>query len=272
MATNNTTGSTPAAEVDGVSVPNGVGPKDVSAMTEVPSQIQDRLKNAPAWETYDGLKEQNVFDQMYGEAALAYYANATDVPARGRQVLRVFLKWQPSLDAFVRSVLHNSGIPNDLNANLTWNPSGSSEAIVRPLLDWSFSNAQYEFTPSSTGDYQYIPNTTSSATETATDDEQAYAVIGYVDYATGEMVPYDYIQEEVDDTIGVRRPFPLKNQMEGIDTLKVADRDRGPLYVYPGNTLNLDLNVVKAGIKSRLYPLGIEVVTQNASNYGGILD
>lgn len=260
-----------SASADGATLQDAVTVSDVAQFPEVPSQQAQYLQNAPSWNSQD-YNEAQVFNSLYDEAYTSYYEDATDVGARGRQILRLFLKWKPIVQAFVQSALRGDGVEDALQANLAFEPEGSTEATIRPLSERTFANGPYTFTPTSTGEFEYIPNTTDGARETATDNEQAFMIFGYVDYTAEGTVPYDYVQASIDDSLGVRRPFDLRRQMSAADTLGVADRQRGPLFVYPGRNLDLDLNIVEPGIRSGLYPVGIEVLVESATNYGGVMD
>lgn len=258
-------------DIDGASVSSVVRPSDVAEMPEVPSQQADHLQKAPSWNN-SGYDEASTFDAMYDEVASSYYPDTLDVKARGRQVLRLFGKWKPTVESFVQASLRNQNLDDDLGANITFEPEGSSEAIVRPLSEATFGNASYNFTPNAAGEYEWIPNGADGDTETATANEQAFMIFGYIDYNSSYVTPYDYVQADIDDSHGVRRPFYLRNQMSQASTLSVADRERGPLMVFPNRSLDLDLNVVNPDVRSGLFPVGVEVVVASANNFGGIQD
>lgn len=240
--------------------------------SEVSENIFDSMSNAPQWKTNGNFNEKNLFDQMYEEAVTNYYADATDVQAAGQQVLHLFDKWKPLVSQFARYVLRGSA-DHSLDATLNWDAEGSGEAIIRPLSDQSFQNATYAQTPSSTGQFNIVPDNSQAdgTMATATQNEQAWIVFGFIDYYTGSYVPYDYTQSNVSDNIGVRRPFPLRNQMDSDDTLDVADRKRGPLLVSPGTSMDIDANIHTPDVKIGLFPVGFEVVRADASNFAGIL-
>lgn len=240
--------------------------------SEVSTDVFDNMASAPDWKS-GNFNEGNVFEQMYNDSVTAYYADAVDVNAAGRQVLKLFDKWRPLADQFTRHVLRGN-VDDPLDATLNWDAEGAGQAVVRPLTVDSFSNAKYAQTPDSTGQYNIIPDQTqgNDTSETATSNEQAWMVFGYAEYYAGNKAPYDYVQSDVNDDIGVRRPFHLRNQMEGNDTLKVASRERGPLFVEPGFDLDIDANIHTAGIETGLFPLGVEVVRADSSNFGGVLD
>jgi len=239
--------------------------------TEVSADIWDSIEDAPSWKS--NFNEQNIFDQMYNDAATNYYADATDVQAAGAQVLELFQKWKPLADQFARHVLRGD-VDVPLDANLDWDAEGAGQAIVRPLTAQSFQNASYSQIPSSTGQFNVIPDESQAdgTTETATENEQAWMVFGYAEFYGGNRAPYDYVQENINDDIGNRRPFHLRNQVEQKGTLKVVSRERGPLFVEPGFDLDIDANVVTTGIETGLFPLGIEVVRADAPEFAGILD
>jgi hypothetical protein len=244
-----------------------------SDFSEVSADIFDKMKDAPGWKTSGSFNEDNIFDQMYDEVVTSYYAEATDVKAAGRQVLDLFNRWKPLAGQFARHALRGD-VDDPLDANLNWDAEGAGQAIVRPLNMDSFTNAKYSQVPESEGQYNIVPDQTqgNGATATATENQQAFMVFGYADFYAGNKVSYDYIQEDINDDIGARRPFHVRNQMEGEDTLSVASRERGPLFVEPGFDLDIDVRVKEPGIETGLFPLGIEVVRADADEFDGVLD
>lgn len=237
---------------------------------EVPGNIVDKLQGASPFRS--GFNQQNIFQQQYYESARQYYEDAVDVNAAGRQILKLFTRWQPVVENFARMVLRDD-VDNPLDATLSWDPEGAGEAMVRPFRTDSFSNAQYAQTPTATGQFNIIPDDTQAdgSTETATSNEQAWIIIGFVErLASGEM-PYDYIQADINDNVGVRREENVLLQMEGQDTLRVYERFRGPLMVEPGFDLDIDVNVKTTNIQTGLWPLGVEVIRADASEFGGVL-
>ena len=120
---------------------------------------------------------------------------------------------------------------------------------------------------SSTGAYNLIPNT--SGSETATTKEKGWIILGYVDPIVGELVPYDEIQEKVNDKVGTRRPLYPRLLFSGKGpNLKVMKRP-SPLCIFPGNTLDIDLNIDTANISFGLWPLGFEVIRADSSKATG---
>jgi hypothetical protein len=211
--------------------------------------------------------ERPLFDQMYAEQVIGYYKDALGTNAQGRQVLRLMTKWKPIVAAFVRNALHNTEqIDNALDATLDWEPEGRGEAYVRPLREDSFEQSTYVNTPDDTGAYPIIVN------ETATRNQQAWIILGYLDYFAGGQVGYDYVQERVDDSIGVRRELPTRVATETADSLAVIERDRGPLPIFPGDTVTSAINVYQSNIKTGLWPIGVEVIVESAQEAGGVLD
>lgn len=245
---------------------------------EVPEEKKQQLFSTPAENRWDGsFNEGNVFDSMYGEAVQSFYADALNTQRLdGAQILKVYQKWKPLVARFVANVLHNSQINNHLNANLTWEPEGSSQAILRHLQVDTFANAEYEQTPGATGQFNIVPDEDQGdgATETATANEQAWIIIGYADFKSGRTYPYDIIQEDVNDSIGVRRPLYTNNAMRTKDGLSVLERYRGPLPVQPGETLDIDIGVKAdfTDVNTQLWPMGFEVITENNGNFNGPLD
>jgi hypothetical protein len=242
-----------------------------SSFPEVPDNLWSKVQGAPAFESK--FNEENLFDSMYYESARQYYADATDVGAQGRQILKLFTRWRDVAAQFSRHVLSGDA-DNPLDANLSWDAEGAGEALVRPIRTDTFANAQYSQTPTSTGQFNIIPDDTqgNNSTETATQNEQAWLIFGYMEARADDTVPYDYAQSDINDNVGVRRPFNLKLAMEGEQTLKVAERHRGPIMVEPGFDLDIDVQVVEPNITTGLWPLGIEIIRADAAEFGGVLD
>lgn len=237
---------------------------------EVPDNVWDKVQRAPSFNA--NFNEENIFKQQYFEAARQYYANATDVNAQGRTILQLFLRWADVVSEFTRFVLQGDA-DDPLDATLSWDPEGGGEAMVRPFLEDSFSNASYRQTPSNAGQFNIVPDQSqgNAATETATANEQGWIIIGWTDPASGTVVPYDYLQADVNDNVGVRRQEFLKYQMEGQETIGWAGRNRGPLMVEPGFDLDVDVNVVETGIETGLWPVGVEIIRADASEFAGVL-
>lgn len=259
--------------VDGVGVLQGspVTPDDSNRLTEY-DELERKarwLRNAPGFVQ----NESALFDQMYDEFVTQYYAEATDTNMQGRQILRLFAKYKPMVRSFVENVLHNTEkIEQALDADLSWEPEGSGQAIVRPILVESYSDAAYANTPGGTGAVDLIPNVAGTETMGTGTDGQAQIIIGYHErYADGQT-GYDQLQEDVNDSLGTRRPLYTQAATEHADAISVIERGRGPLPVFPGENLEIDLNVTQDGITTGLWPLGVEVVVATASVYGGPLD
>jgi hypothetical protein len=243
---------------------------------ELPTQKQRWLEQAPGWVQDDQYNEPVAFDLMYDEIVSAYYEQVLDTDAQGRMVQRLFTKWKPMVEAFVQSVLHDSEIDDTLDAHLEWEPEGRGEAYIRPISEDTFSEAHYTVTPSGTGRYNWIPSEEDTATngdsETMAAGEQGVIVIGYIETVAGGYTGYDQIQEDVDDGLGVRRELHTRGATEFPGTLGIIERNRGPVPVYPGESVDLDLNIYESGVKTGLWPVGAEVITADASSFGGVMD
>lgn len=240
------------------------------SFAEVPDNLWSKVLSAPGFKSQ--FNEENIFNQQYYDAARIYFADATDVNAQGRAILRLFTRWSDVVAQFTKYVLDGDA-DEPLDAVLDMDPEGAGEAMVRPLRTKSFGNAQYAQTPSSTGQFNIIPDDTQTdgSTETATAKEQAWAIIGWIEPRAGNVVPYDYVQADINDNLGVRREEFLKYQMETKDTLKWAERNRGPLLVPPGFDLDVDVNITTTGIETGLWPVGVEIIRADASEFGGVL-
>lgn len=264
-------------EIDQVQSPSGdpVSPSDRQRMPEVPTRVKRLLADTPSWVNDSEYNESVVFNSLYDEASISYFADVLGTQGQGRQILRVLNKWKPVVEAFMKTVLHNTNSVDDaLDANLAWEPEGRGEAIMRPLGVDSFTNAQYQQTPTSTGQFGVVPDADqgNGTQYTMTADEQAAIIIGYMDPHAGELVPYDYIQEDVTDSLGVRRPIRTRTATETQHTMNVIDRHRGPLPVMPGDSVDIDAHITETDIRTGLFPVGFEAVIATSGNYGGVLD
>jgi len=267
----------PSDTVDEVQIPSGtvVEPNDRERMPEVPTRVARLIEDPPTWVNDSEYDEEVVFNTLYDEAATHYTPEALGTQAQGRQVKRLLNKWKPVVSAFTRTVLHNTEKVDDaLDANLAWEPEGRGEAIIRPLQTRTFANAQYEQTPTSTGQFGVVPddNQANGSSETMTAREQSSIIVGYIDYFANNRVPYDYIQEDVSDSVGVRRPINVREATDSPESMKVIDRNRGPLAVMPGDDVDIDANIHTTGIRTGLFPVGFEVVIATNANFGGVLD
>lgn len=240
------------------------------SFAEVPDNLWSKVQGSPQFQSQ--FNEENIFRQMYFESARQYYAEATNVNAQGRTILKLFMRWVDVVSGFTRFVLQGDA-DNPLDATLDWDPEGAGEAMIRPFRTDAFSNSQYYQTPGSTGQFNIIPDDTQAngSTETATANEQAWIIFGWYEPVAGNVVPYDYLQADINDNVGVRREEFLKYQMEGKGTLKWAERFRGPLMVPPGFDLDIDVNVVETGIETGLWPVGVEIIRADAAEFGGVL-
>lgn len=265
-----------ADNVDGVSVADSpVQPSDTDRMSELTNRKQRLLENSSGWVQDGDYDESVIFNQMFDEAMLSYFGEVLDRGAQGRQVPRFITKWKPVVEAFVQLVLHDTDALNDaLDAELHWEPEGRGEAIIRPLIEDTFDNGSYTQTLGDTGQSGLIPDDSQANGNgyTFTASQQAAIIIGYIDYNAGNEIPYDYIQEDVDDSMGVRRPIVVKNQTDMEGAMKVIDRHRAPLPVLPGETVDIDFNQHTANVKTGLWPVGIEVIIETDSKFGGVLD
>lgn len=251
-----------------------VNVKGVSSMksfldTNFPSMSspkRDNLMQAGSWKSE--YEERDRFEAKYHQIAHTYFGEALDTENRGQVFINLFEDFKPIASTFVRTVLRNDNVAGDeLKANLIGDDAeGGSEATIRTLGAWSFDNFDYEHTPGNTGNYDLLP--TDGSTETPTSGEQAWMIMGWADYSDGRVFPADYIQANINDDIGDREPVFIKNQMETAESLGIAKLEKGPLLVEPGEDLDVDLNVTQTNMKMRLRPIGIEVITADASDYG----
>jgi len=241
---------------------------------EVPTNLWSKVRKAPGFQAE--FNEDNIFEQQYMEAAKTYFADAMDVNAQGRAAYQLFLRWADVAAQWTRYVLRGDA-DNPLDAVLAWDPEGAGEAYVRPLRPATFTDfgATYAQTFTSTGRNNLLPdeaNATNGDAETAVTNEKAWMIFGWIERLAGNEVPYDVLQVDVNDNIGVRREENLVLQMEGRDTLKVAERSRGPAFVEPGFDIDIDVDVKTTNIQTGLWPIGFEVIRADSSEFGGPID
>lgn len=241
---------------------------------EVDTNVWSNVQQAPGWNTNE-FNEDTVFNQMYDEVIRAYYPDALDVQAEGRQILKLFRRWKSVVERFTQHVLHNSeNLDDPIQANLDFDAEGGGEAIIRPIQERTGSDISYFQTTDAEGQFNIFPdeNAGDGVPFVPTANEQALAIIGYVEYADPTVAPYDNIQAKINDSVGARRPFYIRNAIDFHNTLKVAERHRGPLLVEPGDEIDIDVNVTETDVKTGLFPVGVEVVRADHPTFGGVLD
>lgn len=243
---------------------------------EVPSNLWNKVLDAPGFGEFSAPNQENIFIQQYFEAARQYYADATDVNAQGRAILKLFTRWADVAGQFTRYVLDGDA-DNPLDATLSFDPEGAGEAYVRVLRPVTFTDfgASYAQTPTGTGRFNLLPDEASATNgdaETAPQNEKAWMVFGWIERLAGNETPYDVVQANVNDNIGTRREEDLIYQMEGKGTIKVAERTRGPLLVEPGFDLDIDIDVKTANIQTGLWPIGIEIIRADSAEFGSVFD
>lgn len=243
---------------------------------EVPDNLWNKVTEAEPWGEFAAPNQDNIFKIQFLEAAKQYYESATAVNAQGRAILKLFLRWADVANEWTRYVL-NGDADNPLDATLSFDPEGAGEAYVRPLRPVTFTDfgASYSQTPASTGRFNLLPdeaNATNGDAETAPQNEKAWMIFGWIERLAGNEVPYDVVQADINDNVGVRREENLVYQMEGKQTLKVAPRSRGPLLVEPGFDLDIDIDVKVTNITTGLWPIGIEVIRADSAEFGSVFD
>lgn len=246
---------------------------------ELPEGVKTKLAKAKEWNRIDQYThERDVFNRSYENIASLYYGSALNRGgnAAGAAMLSVFSEYKPVVDQFVRFNLKNEDVfgGDPLNAKLVGDIArGGDQAFIRPLVIRSFgtANAAYSHTPSSTGDYDLLP--TGTGTLTATSAKQAWIVLGYMEPYAGGEIPYDEIQAQPNDAEGVRRPdYPRHTMiMQGGGNLRVYKRPT-PLLIETGMTIDINVNVRTANVEFGLWPIGIEVLTRDASEAVGTMD
>jgi hypothetical protein len=271
MEHNSSPQSASVATVDGVETAQGNAVQPMEA--DRAQFAETAAAGQPAWWFEDDAgwnEEENeveTFNAYYDEAAAAYFEDAVGTNAQGRQVLRLLSYWKPVVAGYVRNVLHNTeSIDDALDATLDWEPEGRSQAMLRPIQEDTFASATYFRSPTSVGEETIVDD------DTMESNQQGIIIIGYADFAANGVSGYDYIQEDVSDSIGTRRRISTKLQTETDDAISVINRLRGPLPVYPGDSVTISQNVYETGIRNGLWPLGFEVLNATATDYGGILD
>lgn len=216
------------------------------------------------------IGEKDVFDAEWKQIATYYFGNATQKSIEaGAAILSLFNRYKPVADLFTRFVLKSDQTTGrNLHATLIGNKArGESQAFIRPLVLRSFVNASYMHTPPATGPYNYLP--TVAGAETATDGEQAWIIIGFIEPVSGRIIPYDEIQMTINDAIKTRRPlYPQMNMEAQGENLKIVDNTT-PAMIQPTQTLDIDLTIRTANVQFGLWPLGAEVITANAAQAAG---
>jgi hypothetical protein len=203
-----------------------------------------------------------------------YYQRAIDSGLEGQQVSKIFRRWKPVVRNFVLACLRSSQLDNELGATLNTSPNGSTQAYLRAIRTDSLSNASYEQTPGSDGQFNIFPDEAAGdvtyATPTA--NQQGWIVLGLQDYA-GIPQGYDTVQMDLDDATGVRQEVYVRNKVAGADTgrMPIIEFISGPGTAYPGIGIDIDCDVFQTGITTAAWPIGFEVVVASDSSAGGVL-
>jgi hypothetical protein len=260
-------------------IPEVVPPTARSRREFFPEISEDDWKQiardrVPGEVRFDGeANERAVFDSQFNVVRQTF-AEAIPTASEGEALLRTFEKYREIVAQFTLSVLKNSNISDHLGATLSVNPQGGQQAMLRQFrLDSITSgDASYRQTPSATGQFNIVPDEGAGdgVGEQATPGEQAFIVLGYIEFEAADAVPYDYIQAEIDDTRGVYREQYIRSQVELGPAVKFIEA-RTPLMVIPGNEIDIDVNVVRPGLSTGLFPAAFEVVTGDSNAFGGVL-
>lgn len=268
----------PVTPVTNIGVPDVVRPTEQTKNQYFPELDPDDwnpMVEAPDFKNpREGPGEERVFNAQYNHIVTQYYQEAVDDgPLDGQTVLKFFQRWKPIVSAFVRASLRGGEVDNELGATLSPSPNGSTQAYLRALRTDALTNASYYQTPSATGQYNIFPDEVAGddTFATPTDNEQAWIIPGMFEYAASGGVPYDYIQAELNDATGVRAEMYARPQVEQEGTMALVEFTQGPLPAYPGIGVDIDVNAYRTGVKTGLFPLGFEVITESAAESGGVL-
>jgi len=232
--------------------------------------VEEDRRGTIGWDTIGKgpQTEADVFATSYRQITQWYIAAYGSTNAR--IIADLFRRFEPVADLFTRFVLKSEKVVSKpLGAKLTGQVArGSAEAFIRPLTLASFANASYLHQPTSTGTYNLLPTTTGE--ETATDGEQAWLIMGFIEPIAKDLIPYDEIQYTINDKLGTRRPkYPyIAFSAQSPSNLKIYELTT-PEFVQPSQTLDIDVTVRVANVQFGLFPLGIEIIKATSTRAAG---
>ncbi len=254
-------------------------PTTINLAKLLPNMSEDKrkkLSNASNWDWHDArdFNEGDVFERKFREICGYYYAQGVARDSLGASILKLFQKYKPAMEAFVKEFTYST---EKVNGEFMGDIArGASETTIRPLVLDSFSDVAY--TAPSCANYWQLPGAVPAypvpgeqhiipdniqtaagrAEAVAHENRRAFFIVGYAELVAGVAV-YDSVQEDVNDSIGLRNPLYHWPQMSMTNLLLMQNGT--PLYVETGEEYDLD-GWATAEVVSGLWPIGIECIIE----------
>lgn len=236
-------------------------------MPTMPEDKRRKLSNASTWDWHEtrDFNQGDIFERKFREIAGYYYAEGAGRDSLVVAILKLFAKYKPAIEAFVKEFTYSTEKVNgEFMGDLA---RGGSETTIRPLVLDSFGNlahvqacANYWQLPAALADNNIIPDNVSHAagrtTVLAHENLRAFFIIGYAELVSGVAV-YDAVQEWVNDSIAFRKPLYCWPQLSMTNILLMQSGT--PLYVETGEEYDLD-GFATAAVNSGMWPIGVECI------------
>jgi len=236
-------------------------------MPNMPEDKRRKLSNASTWpwhETRD-FNQGDVFERKFREITGYYYAEGAARDSLGVSIFKLFQKYKPAVEAFVKEFTYST---EKVNGEFMGDMArGGSEVTLRPLVLDSFGNAahvqavaNYWQIPVAGAENNIIPDNVSHAagrtTVIAHNNLRAWFIVGYAELTAGVAV-YDSVQEWLNDSIAFRKPLYNWPVMSMTNVLLMQSGT--PLYVETGEQFDLD-GWATAAVASGIWPIGFECI------------
>lgn len=224
----------------------------------MPEKKRENLAEASTWpwKGHGDINEGDLFERKFYECCGVYYAYNTP---QGIALLNMFERMRPVIEAWVKEFTYNEDkVGGSFKGDLA---KGGRETTIRPLGTWSFSNAAWSQTLSGApGMLNLIPDDTQAdaSTETATEDEQTWLILGYAELIAGVPI-VERVQEYTNDSEGLRNPLYVYLQ-QALSDLLIIERG-SPLYIEDGDNLDLDV-YVRNDTYTGFFPIGLECLVE----------
>lgn len=226
-----------------------------------------KLSNASGWEWHESrdFNQEDIFERKFREIVGYYYAEGTGREGLGVAILKLFAKYRPVVEAFVKEFTYSTEKVNgDFMGDMA---KGASETQLRPIVRDCFGDeagacyASYWQTPAAAdAEIHIIPDEASHAagnTEVlAHDEHRAWLILGYAELKATLPV-LDAVQEWVNDSIQFRKPLYLYPQHAMTNLLLMQNGT--PLYVETDEEYDLDGYALSTNTTG-LWPIGFECI------------
>lgn len=227
---------------------------------------RSKLSKASAWpwHTARDFDEGHLFERKYREIAGYYYAQGVARDSLGASILKLFAKYRPVIEAFVKEFTYST---EKVNGEFMGDMArGGSETTIRPIVRDSFGDeagncyASYQQVPAANVEQHIIPDAASHVASGgsvhAHDKHRAWLILGYAELIATVPV-MDAVQEWVNDSIAFRKPIYLYPQHALTNLLLVQSGT--PLYVETDEQYDLD-GWPWTTNTTGMWPIGVEAI------------